>query len=186
MASRTLSTLILPLLGLLCMLFMTTVAMNSTRTAEFNNSAGRNAHIFNNSTKLVNSTAQSNAGINEITRLVNSTAQVTTGINEINDDFSMAQFEGLVPVCSPENAPNHGVFCSGPILEAVTRHRLFPDSKTFVDKPLKFPPDQVLQSFHAMFPDPELVRRDQLQRFVADNFFEEGTEMQRQVVFRHS
>lgn len=63
------------------------------------------------------------------------------------------------------------VFCGGPILEAVQMARIFPDSKTFVDMPLKEDPEVVLEAFSKLSPeqreDPEALRQ-----FV-DRWFEE-------------
>ena len=36
---------------------------------------------------------------------------------------------------------------AGPLLEAVQMSRLFRDSKTFVDKKLKFPPGKIIKNF---------------------------------------
>lgn len=41
----------------------------------------------------------------------------------------------------------HPVFCSDAILKAISESNLFPDSKTFVDLPLKVPVDEALDNF---------------------------------------
>jgi len=66
------------------------------------------------------------------------------------------------------------VFCEGPLLDAVQRAGLFEDSKTFVDRPLKMEPEQVLEAFSALE-----NRNDQnaLRAFVESHFDEEGHEL---------
>lgn len=41
----------------------------------------------------------------------------------------------------------HAVFCTGRLLQAVQAARLFPDSKTFVDMPIRSTPETVLAAF---------------------------------------
>ena len=42
------------------------------------------------------------------------------------------------------------IFLSGPLLEAVQMSRLYRDSKTFVDKKLKFPPGKIIKNFQEL------------------------------------
>ncbi len=44
------------------------------------------------------------------------------------------------------------VYCYGDLLDAVQRSNIFPDSKTFVDRPLKASPEVILSSFTASPP----------------------------------
>ena len=56
---------------------------------------------------------------------------------------------------------------------------LYNDSKTFVDKKLRFQPDQVLSSFYQLMNQTgNLPTKEELQQFVDDNFEAEGTEFQ--------
>eukprot|EP00903_Cladosiphon_okamuranus_P020327 g18650.t1 len=68
------------------------------------------------------------------------------------------------------------IYCDGPLLEAVQSARLFPDSKTFVDMPMKQDPNQVLAAFEDLSP---LDRKDpaKLARFVSEHFDEAGSDI---------
>ncbi|KAH8401692.1 hypothetical protein KR009_007387, partial [Drosophila setifemur] len=71
------------------------------------------------------------------------------------------------------------VFCSGPLLDAVQRSNMFPDSKTFVDMSCIYPPGQTLEDFE-MFSN---CRRNDgsmkfLQMFVEKHFNEPGSELE--------
>ncbi|CBJ29799.1 Trehalase N-terminal fragment, family GH37 [Ectocarpus siliculosus] len=69
-----------------------------------------------------------------------------------------------------------GVYCDGPLLEAVQSARLFPDSKTFVDMPMKKDPTQVLAAFNALG---VVDRKDpgKLAQFVSTYFEEAGSDI---------
>eukprot|EP00095_Tigriopus_kingsejongensis_P006740 maker-scaffold658_size117954-snap-gene-0.43 protein:Tk06740 transcript:maker-scaffold658_size117954-snap-gene-0.43-mRNA-1 annotation:"hypothetical protein DAPPUDRAFT_314347" len=78
------------------------------------------------------------------------------------------------PVC------DSGIFCYGPLLDAVQMARIYPDSKTFVDKKLKFAPGKIIQHFEALQGEHEGERipKDELEQFVDDNFEAEGQELE--------
>uniref|UniRef100_A0A1I7SWA6 Trehalase n=1 Tax=Bursaphelenchus xylophilus TaxID=6326 RepID=A0A1I7SWA6_BURXY len=97
---------------------------------------------------------------------------------QVPDNFLMDNITNLIPVCNRENAPNHQIYCNGPILEAVMAFELYHDSKTFVDKPLKYPPQVVLDKYKGLFPTQDDVNKYDLQKFIDENFYEAGTEMQ--------
>lgn len=68
------------------------------------------------------------------------------------------------------------IFCEGPLLEAIQTARIFADSKTFVDMPMRADPESVLSAFH------ELTQQDRedpiaLQNFVAQWFDEAGSDL---------
>ena len=42
------------------------------------------------------------------------------------------------------------LFSSGPLLEAVQMATIYEDSKTFVDKKLKFPPGKIIKNFETL------------------------------------
>jgi alpha,alpha-trehalase len=67
------------------------------------------------------------------------------------------------------------VFCEGPLLDAVQKAHIFPDSKHFVDMPMVFDPDTTLAAFMQLpnKTDPEIIRE-----FVKQYFTEPGTELQ--------
>jgi len=78
------------------------------------------------------------------------------------------------PVC------DSGIFCYGPLLEAVQMARIYPDSKTFVDKKLKFPPGKIIKNFETLLNQHNgaLLSVDQIKKFVEDHFDEEGQELE--------
>mmetsp|Transcript_56021 Transcript_56021/g.126007 ORF Transcript_56021/g.126007 Transcript_56021/m.126007 type:complete len:561 (+) Transcript_56021:67-1749(+) len=67
------------------------------------------------------------------------------------------------------------VFCSGPLLDAVQRARVFKDSKTFVDMPLKDEPETVLQAFLEL-PAADKQDPSALLAFVQKWFMEAGSD----------
>ncbi|CAM9566394.1 unnamed protein product [Scytosiphon promiscuus] len=69
-----------------------------------------------------------------------------------------------------------GVYCHGPLLEAIQSARLFPDSKTFVDMPMKQDPNIILAAFDGLS---VLDRKDpvKLARFVSEYFDEAGSDI---------
>lgn len=42
----------------------------------------------------------------------------------------LKEISGLISACDKSDAPNHFIYCKGPILEAVMAFHLFNDSKT--------------------------------------------------------
>uniref|UniRef100_A0A915E3U6 Trehalase n=1 Tax=Ditylenchus dipsaci TaxID=166011 RepID=A0A915E3U6_9BILA len=94
-----------------------------------------------------------------------------------------------IQMCDAENSNNSFIYCSGRILAAAMAH-YFPhadnnDSKTFVDKPLKYDAKEVLDKFNQQFPpqdndtesianiDPKL-----LVQFIEQNFEPENHELE--------
>lgn len=45
------------------------------------------------------------------------------------------------PVC------DSGIYCYGPLLDTIQMAHIYPDSKTFVDKKLKFSPGKIIKKF---------------------------------------
>ncbi|KAI8140238.1 Six-hairpin glycosidase-like protein [Fennellomyces sp. T-0311] len=66
------------------------------------------------------------------------------------------------------------IYCESNLLKTVQLAALFPDSKTFVDKPTTKPVEEVLAAFEALGEEPS---EDSIRSFVEDNFGEEGTEL---------
>jgi len=60
-------------------------------------------------------------------------------------------------------------------LHAIQTARIFNDSKTFVDMPLRFPPEQVLANYATLPPG---ASADQLRVFLEQNFLSAGSELQ--------
>ncbi|VDO77321.1 unnamed protein product [Heligmosomoides polygyrus] len=87
-----------------------------------------------------------------------------------------------VEVCDEFNAPGrYMIYCSGKLLQAVMAVRLYNDSKTFVDKPIKEGRvgSQILSDFEKKFPQPvHQIPRADVKKFVDENFDEEGYELQ--------
>ncbi|KAJ2812298.1 hypothetical protein H4S07_001496 [Coemansia furcata] len=67
------------------------------------------------------------------------------------------------------------IYCQGDLLHAVQMAKLFPDDKTFVDKPTLKPPTQVLANFAQI--GGANASRDDLAKFVGENFGQEGSEL---------
>ncbi|XP_064403898.1 trehalase-like isoform X2 [Halichondria panicea] len=67
-------------------------------------------------------------------------------------------------------ACNNPVYCYGDLLDAVQRSNIFPDSKTFVDRPLKASPEVILSSFTASPPT-------QLHQFVLNWTLESNSDL---------
>jgi alpha,alpha-trehalase len=89
--------------------------------------------------------------------------------------------------------PHASLFTAGPLLAAVQRARLFEDSKTFLDMPLRCAPDVALAAFHALpladdeadtrstpgscAPTPRAPSRAALAAFVGAHFGAAGAEL---------
>lgn len=54
-------------------------------------------------------------------------------------------------------------------------HKLFNDSKTFTELPLRYSPSRILENFEEKFPSKESITRSELAKFVQSNFY--GPEM---------
>lgn len=82
--------------------------------------------------------------------------------------------------CGAEHCKNWFIYCQGRILEAVNAHRLYNDSKDFVDSPLKDSPDAVLAAFNAEFgPSTNVwqIDKHKLRTFVDAHFAAPGSEL---------
>ncbi|KAK9719755.1 hypothetical protein K7432_004582 [Basidiobolus ranarum] len=66
------------------------------------------------------------------------------------------------------------IYCPGPLLDRIQKAQLYPDSKTFVDKPTSKPLDQVMAAFHSLS---ATATNDTIAQFVKDNFLEPGMEL---------
>ncbi|KAI6205118.1 Trehalase [Aphelenchoides besseyi] len=68
--------------------------------------------------------------------------------------------------------PNSIVYCEGPLIEAVNMHRLYNDSKDYVDRPLRADPKTIMDEFYKRFPaDVRKIDREKLNAFVEEFFF---------------
>ena len=66
------------------------------------------------------------------------------------------------------------VFCHGPLLHAVQMSFIFNDSKTFVDMPLRIDPEDALDQFAALGPNPS---KAVLAKFVNETFLPVGSDV---------
>uniref|UniRef100_A0A0N5AJI6 Trehalase n=1 Tax=Syphacia muris TaxID=451379 RepID=A0A0N5AJI6_9BILA len=70
------------------------------------------------------------------------------------------------------------IYCSGDLLAAVSLHRLFNDSKTFVDMPMKADPHVIISEFNKRFNTSEIMQidRKELKQFIDQYFLPPGTD----------
>uniref|UniRef100_A0A8D8LCN1 Trehalase n=1 Tax=Cacopsylla melanoneura TaxID=428564 RepID=A0A8D8LCN1_9HEMI len=82
-------------------------------------------------------------------------------------------FEDLPPICESQ------IYCQGELLKDVQLARIFEDSKTFVDKKLKFPERDILQRYKELKATAgnRSLTKTELEKFVEDNF-EEAEELE--------
>lgn len=78
----------------------------------------------------------------------------------------LRKFENLPPICESQ------IYCQGELLKDVQLARLYEDSKTFVDKKLKFSEREILQKYQALKGQAGKLglSQDQLRQFVDENF----------------
>jgi alpha,alpha-trehalase len=66
------------------------------------------------------------------------------------------------------------IYCEGPVLQAVQLSRIFNDSKTFVDMPMRYDPDQTLAAFNNLA-DPNNVQ--ELKGYLSEYFLPAGSDL---------
>jgi len=66
------------------------------------------------------------------------------------------------------------VFCEGPLLDAVQKAHIFPDSKHFVDMPMVYDADTTLMAFEQL---PNKSDANAIRDFVFQYFTDPGTEL---------
>lgn len=76
----------------------------------------------------------------------------------------------LQPRCSSR------IFCPGKILQTVQLAQLYSDQKTFVDKPARYPTDQIVASFNNLTSSSNFTVAG-LEQWVEDNFLGEGLDL---------
>jgi hypothetical protein len=67
------------------------------------------------------------------------------------------------------------IYCSGPVREAIQLSGLYPDSKSYVDMPMRVDPEQVLANFNAIDDTSNIT---QLKQFMSDNFDIAGADLE--------
>ncbi|GMT02889.1 hypothetical protein PENTCL1PPCAC_25063, partial [Pristionchus entomophagus] len=98
------------------------------------------------------------------------------------DIFESFPEEPTEEVCDEEKAPGRSkIYCSGRLLASVNLHHLFPDSKTFVDRPMKMnrTEDDIMADFDSRFPPNDEIDPEQLRAFVEQHFEQEGHELEK-------
>ncbi|VDM49745.1 unnamed protein product [Toxocara canis] len=87
--------------------------------------------------------------------------------------------ETVVNVCDETNTNNSFIYCSGRLLQAVNYHRIYKDSKTFVDMPMKKDPNETLQAFKEYFGElsVEEINKEDLMQFLDEYFLPPGSEL---------
>ena len=71
------------------------------------------------------------------------------------------------------------IYCHGKLLHTIQLAKLYHDSKTFVDKKLRYKPDLILEKFSELLNNTESnPSREELQLFVDQHFDNEGSEFE--------
>lgn len=107
--------------------------------------------------------------------LIGRNSRYSSGSKEQDEHESIMMATGLE--MSGPFARAAKIFCGGPILDAVQHSRIFPDSKTFVDMPLKEDPEVVLAAFDKLSPE-EREDFDVLKKFLDTWFLEAGSDFE--------
>ncbi|XP_044732126.1 trehalase-like [Chrysoperla carnea] len=71
------------------------------------------------------------------------------------------------------NSPQYNVYCIGELLHVIQMKHLYPDSKRFVDKKLRVPPQQVLNNFALLKRIKPHLPESSLSKFLLKNFEDE-------------
>uniref|UniRef100_A0A0N5BWM3 Trehalase n=1 Tax=Strongyloides papillosus TaxID=174720 RepID=A0A0N5BWM3_STREA len=101
------------------------------------------------------------------------------GTSKVENDACEFQIYGVENVCDERDTKNYFIYCTGKLLHSVMYHKLFNDSKTFVDKPLKYNPNKTMTDFLMQFPESvEEIDKSKLLKFINDYFYEEGHELE--------
>lgn len=89
--------------------------------------------------------------------------------------------------CDEKNSPNYMIYCQGELLHAVSLSNIFKDPKTFVDKPMKKEPEEIISAFNQKFPSQiSTDDREALISFVDEHFDTEGSDIQEFAFYIHS
>ncbi|EJW74872.1 hypothetical protein WUBG_14221 [Wuchereria bancrofti] len=91
----------------------------------------------------------------------------------LSSEFEIPQF-----ACDRNHSDAAEIYCQGDILHVVMMLGLYKDSKTFVDKPLKKDPNEVIANFEQRFTKAITEDdRENVKQFIEDNFGAEGEEL---------
>ncbi|KYQ89897.1 Trehalase precursor [Tieghemostelium lacteum] len=85
----------------------------------------------------------------------------------------LVTIESVVSVC------NHPIYCNGTLLSTVQLSQVFNDSKTFVDMPMRFSSQVILDRFESLLGNSSSVpSQDVIMSFLQENFYDAGYEVQ--------
>uniref|UniRef100_A0AC35TH43 Trehalase n=1 Tax=Rhabditophanes sp. KR3021 TaxID=114890 RepID=A0AC35TH43_9BILA len=118
--------------------------------------------------------------LEDIQNIKTQNAKLNTVDNSIHNIGTRLKRENeeVIQACDEKDTQNSFIYCSGKLLESVMYHELYNDSKTYVDKPLRFDPNQTIADFLAKFPmDVKEIKKAELRQFVDQYFFEDGHEL---------
>lgn len=94
------------------------------------------------------------------------------------DDILGSKFQTPEFGCNKNHSDAAEIYCYGDILHVVMMLGIYKDSKTFVDKPLKKDPDEVIADFQRRFSkEIKEENREEVEQFIEDNFGAEGEEL---------
>uniref|UniRef100_A0A0R3RTP1 Trehalase n=1 Tax=Elaeophora elaphi TaxID=1147741 RepID=A0A0R3RTP1_9BILA len=94
------------------------------------------------------------------------------------NDILSSKFQAPEFACDRNHSEAAEIYCQGDILHVVMMLDLYKDSKTFVDKPLKKDPDEVIADFQKRFSNAITEEdREAVEQFIEDNFGAEGEEL---------
>jgi len=94
--------------------------------------------------------------------------------------FLVCKGQSFGKPCSDDYAQSQ-IYCYGDFLLTVQRAKLYPDQKTFVDRPLKSDPAEVLEKFKALGISGDNLnaeQKEQIAQFVDENFDRNATEFE--------
>ncbi|CAG9532405.1 unnamed protein product [Cercopithifilaria johnstoni] len=95
------------------------------------------------------------------------------------DDILSPEFQTPEFTCNRNHSEAAEIYCHGDILHVVMMLGLYKDSKTFIDKPLKKDPDEVIADFQRRFSKAITEEdREEVEQFIEDNFGVEGEELE--------
>uniref|UniRef100_A0A915Q3K9 Trehalase n=1 Tax=Setaria digitata TaxID=48799 RepID=A0A915Q3K9_9BILA len=90
-----------------------------------------------------------------------------------------AEISSPIYPCDESNSQNYMIYCQGDLLHAISMIDIFKDPKTFVDRPIKKNPDEVINAFKQKFPSQITINdREALQTFVDEYFDNEGSDIE--------
>ncbi|VDK53158.1 unnamed protein product, partial [Anisakis simplex] len=142
---------------------------------ELQKSNENDANTRNDNSRKANESGKLEKGDEKEMLLVDPSVQLPSQEDILSDRYESPEF-----ACDIHDSRNAAIYCQGDLLHAVMMMHLFNDSKTFVDKPLKMDPDQIVARFKERFSQSITKdHRDQVIDFVEEHFDVEGNEMEK-------